>query len=140
MLGSRFWIAKSMISFRCWIATASCKTRSAWGGNGLGRVHNGKGRGRRDHDDYIDIQSNHLRRKLIKALCLAARIPALNDEVATFLVAVFTQALEQCVIKTFMPVGDKSHPPNLARLLRERVERPGRSDAEQGDEFAPFHE
>jgi hypothetical protein len=39
-----------------------------------------------------------------------------------------------------MPVGDKSHPPNLARLLRERIERPSGRDAEQDDEFAPFHE
>jgi hypothetical protein len=39
-----------------------------------------------------------------------------------------------------MSVGDKSHAPNFARLLRERVERPRRSDAEQGDEFAPFHD
>jgi hypothetical protein len=96
-----------MISFRCWIATASCKTRSAWGRS---------------------------------SAIAAKRIAALNDEVATFLVAVFTEALEQCIIKTFMPVGDKSHPPNLARLLRERIERPSRRDAEHGDEFAPFHE
>src|SRR6266852_2848067 len=32
--------------------------------------------------------------------------------------------LEQRVIKTFMSVGDKSHPPNFARLLRAGHDRP----------------
>jgi hypothetical protein len=36
-----------------------------------------------------------------------------------------------------MSVGDKSHPPNFARVLRERIERPRRCAAEQRDELAP---
>src|SRR5262245_1210433 len=108
--------------------------------NGLGRVHDGKRRGCRDHDDYVDIQSNHLGRKLLEALSLASCIPAFNDEVAALLVAVFTQALEQRVIKTFMSVGDKSHPPNFARLLRVRRERPRHCHtAEQRDELTALH-
>ena len=82
-------------------------------GNRLGRVHYGKGRGGRYDNDYVDIQSNHLRRKLLEALSLTSCIAALDDEVAALLVPVFTQALEQCVIKAFMSVGDKSHPPNF---------------------------
>jgi hypothetical protein len=36
-----------------------------------------------------------------------------------------------------MSVGDKSHPPNFARLLRSRRERPrGSRAAEQRDELA----
>src|SRR5262249_52117434 len=109
-------------------------------GNGLGRVLDGKSRGRRDHDDYVDIQSNHLRGKFLEALSLASCIPALNDEVAALLVPVFTKALEQRVIKTLMSVGDKSHPPNFSCLLRARRERPRRGAAEQRDECAArFH-
>jgi hypothetical protein len=107
--------------------------------NGLGRVLDGKGCGRRDHDDYVDIESNHLCRKLLEALSLASCIPALNDEVAALLVPVSTQALEQRVIETFVSVGDKSHPPNFVSLLRERIERPRRRAAEEHDERAPFH-
>src|SRR5262249_37606137 len=107
-------------------------------GNGLSRVHDGKGRGRRNHDDYVDIQSNHLRRELLEALSLASCIPTLNDEVATLLVAVFTEAHEQRVIKSFMSVGDESHPPNFALLLRERIKRPRRRRAaDERDELAP---
>src|SRR5262249_61450076 len=86
-------------------------------GNGLGRIHDGKRRGRRDHDDYVDIQSNHLRRKLLEALGLASCIPAFNDEVAALLVPVFAQALEQRVIKTFMSVSNKSPPPTFTSFL-----------------------
>src|SRR5262249_38513336 len=95
--------------------------------------------GVRDHHNDIDVQSNHLRRKLFEALSLASCIPALDDEIAAFLVAVFAQAFEQGVIKTLMSVGDKSHPPNFARVLRERIERPRRRAAEQRDERAALH-
>ena len=89
------------------------------------RVLDGKRRGRRDHDDNVDIQSNHLRGKLLEAPSLTSCVPALNDKVAALFVPVFTQALEQGVIKLFVSVGDKSHPPNFARLLRPcRRERP----------------
>jgi hypothetical protein len=108
-------------------------------GNGLGRVHHGKSRGRRHHDDYVDIQSNHLRRKLLEALSRAECIPALNDEVAALLVPVFTQALEQRVIETFMSVSDESHPPDFVSLLSKRIQRPRRRAAEQHHERASFH-
>ena len=51
----------------------------------------------------------------------------------------FRQALEQRVIKTFMSVGDKSHPPNFTRLLRVRRERPRRRTTEQRYELAASH-
>jgi hypothetical protein len=86
------------------------------------------------------IQSNHLRRKLLEAFSPAACIPPLNEEVAPLLVAVFTEALEQRVIKAFFSVGDKSHVPNFARLLRERIERPSRRATDEGNEISPFHE
>ena len=71
---------------------------------------------------------------------MASCIPALDDEIAVFLVAVFAQALEQGVIKTLMSMGDKSHPPNIARVLRERIERPsGSRAADQRDEIAALH-
>jgi hypothetical protein len=108
-------------------------------GNRVGRVHHGKGGGCRDHHNDIDVQSNHLRRKLFEALSLASCIPALDYEIAALVVAVFAQAFEQGVIKTLMSVGDKSHPPNFARVLRPRRERPRRRAAEQRDELAPPH-
>jgi hypothetical protein len=76
------------------------------------------------HDDDVCIQSNHLSGKLLETLSVPSCIPALNDQVATFLVPVFPEPLEQGVVKAFMPVGDKSHSPNFARLLRARRERP----------------
>src|SRR5262249_23067579 len=83
---------------------------------------------------------NHLRRKLFEALSLASCIPALDDEVAALLIAVFAQALEQGVIKTLMSMGNKSHPPHIARVLRECIERPRRCcAAEQRDELAAPH-
>jgi hypothetical protein len=57
---------------------------------------------------------NHLSRKFLETLSLASCIPALDDEVAALLVPIVSEAFEQCVIKVFMSVGDKSHPPNLA--------------------------
>jgi hypothetical protein len=64
---------------------------------------------------------------------------ALNDEVVPFLVPVFTEPLEQRVIKSFMSMGDKSHPPNFARLLRACRKRPRSRTAEQRDELAAPH-
>ena len=66
------------------------------------------------------FQPNHLRRKLLEPFSLTSCITALDDEVAALLVPVFSQALEQCVIKAFMSVRDKSHPPNFVCLLRAR--------------------
>ena len=109
-------------------------------GNRLGRILDGKGRGRRDHDDYVDIQSNHLRRKLFEALSLASCIPALDNEVATLLVPVFPKPLEQGVIKAFMSVGDKSHVPNFGCVLRERTERQSSNPAaHEGQEVPSSH-
>ena len=106
----------------------------------LGGILDGKGRGRRDDDDYVDIQSNHLRRKLFEALSLASCIPALDNEVATLLVPVFPKPLEQGVVKAFMSVGDKSHAPNFGCVLRERTERQGSNPAaHEGYEVTSSH-
>ena len=107
-------------------------------GNGLGRVHDGKGGGRRIHDDYIDVQSNQLSRKLLETFSLASCIPALDNKVAALLVPVISESLDQLVVKAFMSVGDKSDPPNFSCPLRARRERPGYCPAaEQSDELAP---
>src|SRR4051812_19443199 len=109
-------------------------------GNGLGRVHHGKGRRRRIHDDYIDVQSNQLSRRLLETFGLASCIPTLDNKVAALLVPVFAKPLDQVVVKAFMSVGDKSHPPNFSCPLRARYKRPGDCrTAEQSDEFPPFH-
>src|SRR5262249_14337723 len=107
--------------------------------NGLRRVHNGKGCGRRDHNDHVDIQSNHLRRKLLELLSLASCITALNHEVAALFVPVFTEALEQGVIKAFMSVGEKSHPPIFALSNHGRGPRNRDPTTYKGYEIAPPH-
>src|SRR5712691_8492047 len=108
--------------------------------DGRSRFLDGKGRRRCNHDDDVDIESNHLCCKLLESLGAAVRITALNDEVSTLLVPELTQAVEQCVIKLLVSVRDKPHPPNSARLLRARRERQcRRRAAEKRDELAPFH-
>src|SRR5262249_58450245 len=96
------------------VREAGNQTRVQWingvrvdDGNCLGGVHDGKGGGCRDHHNDIDVRSNHLRRKLFEALSLASCIPALDDEVAALLIAVFAQALEQGAIKTLISIGNK---------------------------------
>src|SRR5262249_14678445 len=97
-------------------------------------------RGRRNHHHDVDIQSNHLGRKFLETLSLTLCIPTFNDQVAALLVAVFPEALEQGVVKAFMSVRDKSHPPNFAWLLRPRRERPGCGQTtEKPDELEPSH-
>src|SRR5262249_60203372 len=108
-------------------------------GNCSARIHDSKGLGPPDHNDYFNIQSNHLWRKLLEPLCLASCITALNHEVAAFLVPVFTEALEQRVIKTFLSVGDKPHPPNFICLLRACHDWPRCRPDSCLDELAPSH-
>jgi hypothetical protein len=107
--------------------------------NGLGRVHDGKRRRRRDHDDDVDVQPADLLREVLEALGPAMRVAPLDEEVAPLLIAVFAQGLEQRVIEALMAMGDERHVPDLARLLREPIERPGRRGAKQGDEIASSH-
>src|SRR5262245_25522816 len=107
--------------------------------NGRGCIPGREGCGRRDHYDDVDFQSNHLRRKPLESLRATLCIAALNDDVLPLRVPQFPQALAQRVIKTFMPVCDKSHPPGFARL-RERTQRPSsRAAADEDDELAPSH-
>src|SRR5262245_26054310 len=108
--------------------------------NGRGCIPRREGCGRRDHDDDVDFQSNHLRRKLLESLRTTLCIAPLNDDVLPLRVSQFPQALEQGVIKTLMPVCDKSHPPNFTWLLRVGGERPcHRGPAEHRHELAALH-
>jgi hypothetical protein len=65
-----------------------------------GGVGGPKGRWRRDHDDYIDIQSIHLRRKLLEAFSPAACIPPLNEEIAPLLVGAAAAAMKKSIANT----------------------------------------
>jgi hypothetical protein len=78
------------------------------------------GLGCRCCDDYdgVDIYTNHLVRILLEAVRMALCIPALDDEVSTFLVSEFSETSKQGIIKFLVSVGDEPDPPNLARLLR----------------------
>jgi hypothetical protein len=79
-----------------------------------GRIPYRKSGGRRDNDDHVDFQLDHLRRKFLKSLDAALCIAALNNEVLPLGVSELPQALEQRVIKLLISVGDKSDPPNFA--------------------------
>ena len=109
--------------------------------DGRRRFLDGKGRGRCDHNDDVHIQANHLSRKFWKSLCPALCIPALNDEVLALHVTEFLQPLEQRVVKSLVPMGDKPHPPNFASLLRLHCQRQRRSStAEQPEEMSSLHD
>src|SRR5262249_8276756 len=82
----------------------------------------------------------HLRRKLLESLCLAMRIPALNDDVLPLHVAELPEALKKCIETWKVFVSDIADPPNLPRLLRATSQRPRNHRAtENGDELPPPH-
>src|SRR5262249_58614917 len=99
-----------------------------------------KGRRRRDHDYDVDVQANHLSRKFCKSLGATLCVSALNDEVLALHVTALLEPLEQRIIKSFMPMGDKAHPPNFSRLLRSRRQRRCRGAAEESEEVASLHD
>jgi hypothetical protein len=99
-----------------------------------------KGSRRRDDDDEVDVQSNHLRREFLKPLRAALCIAPLNDEVLSLHIAKFAEAFEQRAIKFLISVRDKPDPPNFARLLCTCTERPGSGRSpDETNEFASFH-
>src|SRR5882762_8753357 len=105
-----------------------------------GRVPSGEGGGRRDNNDDVDFQPNHLRRKLLESLGMTLCIPAFNNEVLPLRVSEFPQTLEQRIVKFLISVRDKPDPPDFSRLLCACDERPsGQPAAEKGNEIAPSH-
>src|SRR5262249_32964555 len=99
-----------------------------------------KGRRRRDHDYDVDVQANHLSGKFRKSLGATLCVSALNDEVLALHVTALLEPIEQRIIKSFMPMGDKAHPPNFSRLLRSRRQRRCRGAAEESEEVASLHD
>src|SRR5262245_23198210 len=92
-----------------------------------GRALDGEGCGSCDHYDDVNVQSNHLRCKLLKSVRVVSCISALNDEVPTLHVSELSETLKQRVIETFVSACDKPHPPDFScQLLRPPRKRPPR--------------
>src|SRR5262249_46034918 len=86
----------------------------------------------------VSLESNHLGCKFMESLCPALRISAFNDGVLPLFVPEFPEALKQCLINVLLCLCDEGDPPQLARLLRARRERPrDRRAAECGQQFPP---
>jgi hypothetical protein len=94
--------------------------------------------GRRDRDDAIDLELDHLGSELWEALRMACREPALEDEVALFAIP----ALPQPVQQRLPQVGRWGHrrqvanPVDFVRGLRfgyERCQEEGVGDEEPKD-------
>jgi hypothetical protein len=109
--------------------------------DGGGRILDGQRCWRRRHDNDVNFQPHHLGGKLRKAIRVAFRIAALNDEVAALRISQLPKAIEHRVVESLVSLGDKPHPPSLARLLSARSEWPGSHGAtDKGNEIASSHD
>src|SRR5262249_38924979 len=109
--------------------------------NCRGRIPQRKRCGCRAGDDHVSLESNHLGRKLLKSLCSALRVTALNDDVLSLNIAEFPQWLEQGSVSCIVwGMCDEANTPHSCCLLRPGREwRRGRRSAEQRDELAALH-
>src|SRR5215831_4498630 len=82
--------------------------------NGRARFLHGHSRGSRHHDDDVDLETKHLLCKFSEKLGAVAGVTALDDEIASFLVAEVAESLEERVIKALVPAREKPHAPDLA--------------------------